>query len=77
MFVFPVSQANVVRKARVGSEYKIRVGGGDDSEEYTQLQFFTKKKKKTKLSGFVGISLQLDSNAGEKTHSQSLQTTCK
>lgn len=46
MFAFPISQASVLRKARVGSEYKIRVGGGDDSEEYTQLQFSSKKKKK-------------------------------
>lgn len=45
MFAFPISQASVLRKARVGSEYKIRVGGGDDSEEYTQLQFSSKKKK--------------------------------
>lgn len=37
VFSFPVSQASVLRKARVGSEYKIRAGGGDDSEEYTQL----------------------------------------
>lgn len=49
VFAFPASQASVLRKERVGSEYKIRVGNGDGRGIYTAAVFLQKKNEKNKL----------------------------
>lgn len=66
VFASPASQASVLRKERVGSEYKIRVGNGDGRGIYTAAVFLQKKKPKKTNSAFAGIVLQLGSNAGQE-----------